>query len=109
MEEVTVNKAELLEALRANREDHRKIFEEALVGYAKEAQAELREHLKRLAAGKRRNIYIQKIVPEDHTRDYDTAIRMFEMALGETVVLKEKDFRQYVMDDWGWAKQFSNH
>ncbi len=33
-------------------------------------------------------------------------IAMIEMSIGETVVLTEGDFAQYVMDDWGWQDQF---
>lgn len=106
MREITVAKAELLAKLQGNRTDHRAIFEEALEGFRREAEAELEMQLVTLRAGKRRNVVVQKIVPQDHTADYDRAIAMIEMSIGDTVTLDEHDFAQYVMDDWGWQGQF---
>lgn len=106
MKEITVPKESLLAKLQQNREDHRAIFEEALVGYQAESEAELQQHLDLLRAGKHRDIRIQKIVPRDHTNDYNRAIAMIEMAMGDTITLSERDFAQYVMDDWGWQGEF---
>lgn len=106
MENVSVYKSELLAKLTANRDDHRRIFEEALEGFQREAEAELQAQLNNLKQGLRRDILVRKPVPVDHTRDYDRAILMIEMDVAETIVLSEKDFAQYVMDDWGWQGQF---
>jgi hypothetical protein len=107
LNEVTVQKSDLLKVLQQNRADHRKIFEEALVGFEKAATADLQRELDRLRAGKRRSIFIQRPVPVDHTRDYDRAIRMIEMSIGDTITVSEGDFQSYVMDDWGWAHEFA--
>lgn len=106
MEKITVAKEDLLAQLIVNRDDHRAIFEEALTGFAAEAAQELETQLELLRQGKRRDIRIVKPVPRDHTADYERAIRMIEMALGDTITLSETDFAQYVMDDWGWQGQF---
>lgn len=106
MQEITVDKAELLSKLQQNRTDHRRIFEEALEGFRAEAIAELEQRLADLRAGKRRDLMVRKIVPQDHTGDYDRAVAMIEMSIGDTITLSENDFAQYVMDDWGWQDQF---
>jgi hypothetical protein len=106
VEKITVQKSELLDKLKQNREDHRRIFEEALDGFFKESQDELQARIEDLRVGKRRNIYISKPVPVDHTFDYDRAIGMIEMAVGDTITLSEEDFAQFVMDDWGWQRLF---
>lgn len=106
MEKITVNKADLLAKLEQNRTDHRGIFEEALDGFAREAEQELNLRLTQLREGLRRDLVIRKPVPTDHTNDYDRAIAMIQMSIGETVTLDEQDFAQYVMDDWGWQGQF---
>jgi hypothetical protein len=106
MERITVKKPELLAKLQQNRADHRAIFEEALAGWMAEAERELTEQRERLLAGVRRDVYVRKPVPTDHTSDYDRAVAMIEMSIGETIVLSEEDFAQYVMDDWGWQSQF---
>jgi len=106
MKEITVPKEALLAKLKENRDDHRAIFEEALVGYETESIGELQQQLDLLRAGKRRDIRIIKVVPRDHTSDYNRAIAMIEMAIGDTITLSERDFAQYVMDDWGWQGEF---
>jgi len=106
MKELTVPKDDLLIRLKQNRDDHRAIFEEALTGYQAESEAELQQQLELLRAGKRRDIRIIKVVPRDHTSDYNRAVAMIEMALGDTITLSERDFAQYVMDDWGWQGEF---
>lgn len=106
MEKITVNKDELLEQLRQNRQDHRQVFEEALDGFKRETIEELEAMLTRLRAGHTRSVHLSKPVPQDHTGDYNRAIAMIEMSIGDTVTLSEDDFAQYVMDDWGWQRQF---
>jgi len=106
VQKITVNKDELLAKLEENRADHRRIFEEALEGFARQAEAELNARIDDLRNGQRRDIIIRKPVPTDHTGDYDRAIAMIRMALGDTITLEEHDFAQYVMDDWGWQGQF---
>lgn len=106
MEKITVQKAELLAKLRANRADHRTIFEEALAGFERETVKELQARIDGIRQGKRRDVRVYASVPQDHTKEYDRAIAMIEMSLGDTIVLSESDFAQYVMDDWGWQDQF---
>lgn len=104
---VRIKKADLIEILTKNRAEHRGIFEEAVDGYRQKAVATLEENLALLKANKHHriaNIYLQ--LPEDHTRDYDRAIKMMEMTTDEEVVLPEAEFKSYVMDDWSWANQF---
>lgn len=106
MEKIEVKKAELLAVLQQNRDDHRAIFEEALEGFRVNVEAELGRWLVDIRAGKRSSVYVSMSVPKDHTSDYNRAVKMIEMSIGDTVVLSETDFAQYVMDDWGWQAQF---
>lgn len=106
MERITVLKSELLAKLEQNRTDHRRIFEEALEGFRREAEADLDARLAEIREGKRRDVVIRKMVPRDHTADYDRAISMVRMAVSDTMILTETDFAQYVMDDWGWQREF---
>jgi len=106
MQNITVAKTELLEKLRTNRNDHRAIFEEALSGFEREVTAELNRAIANIRDGRRRDVRVYRQVPKDHTADYDRAISMVEMSIGDTFVLSESDFAQYVVDDWGWQDQF---
>lgn len=106
MEDVTVDKLALLEAIRENRSKHRAIFEEAVAGYKDKALELLNGHIESVKSGRMTVIAVHLPVPEDHTKDYDRAIKMIEMSVGETIVLSELDFQNYVMDDWRWKQQF---
>jgi hypothetical protein len=109
MNQITVDKTELLAKLEQNRADHRRIFEEALKGFQRESLSELYAEIDRIRKGINRSVYVAKPIPKDHTRDYDRAIAMVNMAVGDTISLSERDFAQYVMDDWGWQKEFLNN
>lgn len=106
MKAITVDKVELIKKLQANRAKHREIFEEALEGYRKAIVAELERRLEAAKANKRVEHYINILQPQDQTKDYDRAIGMLEMSLDGKVELTEQDYMCYVLDDWGWKKQF---
>jgi hypothetical protein len=109
MEKVTVNKKDLLETLKTNRAEHRKIFEEAIEGYRKTATRLLEEQVTKAKANKRFVTYIQLVQPIDQTKEYDRAIRMIEMSVDQTITLSERDFQQFVMDEWQWTSVFATN
>jgi len=106
MEKITVKKADLLAALRKNREEHRAIFEEALEGYRTQAIALLEDRLRMLHKGQPMSVAFELPEPQDQTKDYDRVIRMMELSVEDEISLSEADFAQYVMDDWKWQRQF---
>lgn len=106
METVTVKKAELLEKVRANRDAHQAIYDEAKAGYKALAVAELKKHLKDVERGAMQVIHITMPAPVNQIRDYDRIITMLEMEVEDEVELDETQFSQYVMDDWRWKQQF---
>lgn len=106
MRPVRVDKNQVLTTLKANRENHRKIFEEALEGYRTEAIKQLDEHIKELKSGKPKRTYINVPYPEDHTEDYDTAIELLEMSVDNEIELDVETFKAFYKDAWGWKQQF---
>ena len=103
---VKIKKADLLKVLKENRAAHRKIFEEALVGYKKKVIELLDKKLQEARTGIRVRMVFNLIEPQDQTKDYDRAIRMLEMSIEKVIELSEQDFKAYVMDDWSWKFQF---
>jgi hypothetical protein len=107
MQEVTVKREQLLEKLKENREAHREVFEISLEGYRKAVI----EHLERLLAdareGKRIEHNVRMPVPQDQTPEYDQAIAMLEMSVDDEIELTSQEFACYVMDRWGWKRQFT--
>lgn len=104
---VVVRREELLKELRANREAHREIFLKAQEGFKMAVIGHLEDMLADARNGKRVDFRVNLPQPIDQTKEYDRAIKMFEMAVEETVVLEEHEFAQYVMDDWSWKDQFT--
>jgi hypothetical protein len=101
-----VNKQEALETLRSNRTRHHKIVEEARVGYVRKAKALLNDKLEELATGKITGLRFDLQVPEDHTDDYDLAIRMLELHSKDTIEMSATDVRTLMMDEWDWLRSF---
>lgn len=107
LQEVRVTKSSLITKLRENREEHRAIFEEALSGWKEKVTKALEDAYQDALAGKEFRVHFGLERPEDHTEDYDQAITMLEMSLDEELVLTYSEFRQYVMDEWGWHHAFA--
>lgn len=107
--DVTVQKEELLTILRTNKEQHRTVFEQALVVFRKKAIAALDSRIEQLRKGEVPNLYFNLPIPEEHTDDYDRAIRMLEMHVEPTVTLSEESCMRLVDDDWGWRDAFANN
>lgn len=107
MESVNIDRAELLKILKANRENHRKIFEEALEGYREEVVKELDSMLEDAKKGKKIRRALSLVEPMDQTKDYDRVIKMLDMSKDNIIEISETDFACYVLDDWRWKDQFT--
>jgi hypothetical protein len=107
LNEIKVSKDQLLEVVRTNRDKHRQVFEAALEGYHQAAAKWLGEKLDEAKKGNLRDqLVFREPVPTDHTADYDRVIRMLEMALGDTIKVPEHEFSMFVMDEWGWKREW---
>jgi len=106
VQKVLVNKAERLFKVKANRDQHRKIFLEAMEGFRKAAIKRLDEMIAIAKSGKKIELYVSLTQPEDHTKDYDRVISMVEMSVEKELMLFEEEFSHYVLDDWDWKEQF---
>lgn len=104
---ITVDKIDLITKVKANRDEHRQVFEEAIVGYRKFVHEQLEAMIAQLEAGKTIKQSFSFVIPEDHTDDYDRVIGMLEMDLEGRIVLDESLYRMYVDNDWDWARNFA--
>lgn len=104
---INVNKVDLLNKLRENREKHAADYALAFEGYVQAMREELQGLLVKLDAGEKIPRYLVNREPEDHTDDYDLAIEMFEMATDTEIELDSRQFSKYVKDDWGWKLEWS--
>jgi hypothetical protein len=103
---VRVEKGKLLSRIKANRDDHRKIFEEALTGWQKQLIADLQDAVDDAKAGRAFRYRFKLTRPEDHTDDYDSVISLLEMSEDSEFELSWTDFQRFVMDKWDWQAAF---
>lgn len=103
---VTVKKDELLAALRTNRDAHRSLFLDAQTGYREDIIKELDVMLADARNGKKIRRAVSLVEPQDHTSDYDRVIKMLEMCTKDEIFVSEREFSQFVQDDWGWKAEF---
>lgn len=106
LDTVRIGKGELLEIVQGNRDEHRKIFEEALEGWKRKVTQELERAYEDAKAGRDWRGHVVITRPEDHTAEYDHVIRLLELSLDDELELSARDFSQYVMDRWGWQGAF---
>jgi len=101
-----VAKVTLLNTLYGNRARHAELYIDARAGYISKAKDMLQSMLGELEAGKAPVLRFTLPVPEYHTADYTTVIRMLEMSVEEQIVLTGDEFRVYVEDRWDWMQSW---
>ena len=111
MRNVVVNKGELLEVLEKNRQIHLKEFNEALIGYRAALNKAFKNALKALKKTTDNDLvkfdryenFNDLPVPENHTKEYDLAIRMLQSSVEDKIELSKQEFDQYYFDEWTWS------
>lgn len=107
MNQVRVKTEELVTRVSANREEHAKLYAQAIKGYRQQAWDWFHEQAL-LAADETAEFqtYFPGERPEDHTNDYDVVLDMLAMSEDQEVTLSATDFRKYVRDEWQWKQAF---
>lgn len=108
MKKVRVLTSDLVDVMIKNRENHRKVFLEALDGWKKRVIEELEKSVADAKDGKQFRTSLHLPQPTDHTSDYDTVIAMARMSVDINIELDHLEFLQYVRDEWGWKEDFLN-
>lgn len=106
MKEVTINKDALVERIQSNRDAHRGLYDEAIKGYYLAVARWLDIQQENLNTGEPFETYFNEPRPEDHTNDYDVVLDMLSMSVADTITLSQREFAQYVRDEWGWKQEF---
>jgi len=116
MHQVKVKRGELLEKVKANRQQHIREYRDACEGYKTQAiarideiAADLREKITNLKAGKMIDLVAVRFgldAPRSFEKSYDQAIAMLEMSVDDEITLTDHEFAQYVLDDWEWQETF---
>lgn len=99
----------VLDTLRKNLSEHADIVKEAREGYVREAEQALNHRLAQIRDGKIVDLTFRLSPPQDHSKEYQTVIKMLELHLeagGDKIELKAADVQQYVLNNWGWMDAF---
>jgi len=110
MRNVNLNKTELLEIVRANKEKHVKEFNESVEDYKKAALKLTEENLALAQSGDLDKIAKIRSLPSKPTSyedAYTRAIRMLELSVDAVIELEEHIFNQLVLDEWSWKQNFT--
>jgi hypothetical protein len=97
---------EVLEILKKNRAEHAELVEDSRKGYLKKAKETLAKRLEKLESGKVVDLQFSLHLPQDHTAEYDTVIRMLEMHTEETITLSADEVRNLIENKWDWMEAF---
>lgn len=103
MKTVTINRNELLEAVKTNRAAHVAEYAEAARNYRETVLGALTDRHTAIANGEPISLLFNLPAPQDHTDDYDRVIRMLEMSVDENCTLDAYEFDCYVRDNWTWS------
>lgn len=110
MRSVKVHRAELLDALVANREKHVNEYLEAVGDYKVLAVKVAKDNLKLANSGDLETIAKAKPMPGppvSYEAEYNRAIKMLQMSVDTEIELEDDVFNQLVMDEWSWKRAFS--
>ncbi len=104
---VKVKKAELLNALKENREKHAADYEKAKIGFRKVLEKELEKKLQQCRDGKKVELLFKNQKPNSHLKDYDDVIGMLEFSTDDELTIDHQQYKQYVKNEWDWIKHWA--
>lgn len=109
MRSVKINKTELLDIVRKNKEKHAADYAESVEDYKAAALKVTQTNLKLAKSGDVEQIAKIKGMPQkpvSYDDAYNRAIRMLELSVEDVIEVEEDIFNQLVLDEWDWKHQF---
>lgn len=106
MEPLKYKRSDILFKLNDNRAKHKDDYNNVMKVFKESVVSELQEALELAEAGVEYRLVLKQTKPVNYLDNYDRAIVMLEMSSQEEIQLTEKEFDQYVLDNWGWKHIF---
>ena len=109
MHSVKVNRIELLEIVRTNKEKHIRDFNESVEDYKRAAINVAQKNLELAQSADLDQIAKIKGMPQKPTsyeKEYARAERMLELSVDEVIDVEQDVFNQLVLDEWSWKNAF---
>lgn len=105
MNKVFVERSQLIDILSKNKAKHVETYQKALIGFKIKYQKVISDMLEK----SHKNKFIMRIAleaPFSHEQDYEKAIQMINLSVRNEIELTQKDFENYVLDNWSWSSHF---
>lgn len=110
MNAIKMNRVDLLEIVRANKEKHVAEFLEAVEDYKKLVLTLSQANMKLAKTGDLEQFKKIKPLPSapvSYEDSYKRAIRMHELSVEDIIEVEEDVFNQLVLDEWVWKRNFT--
>ena len=106
---IKVNKKDLIDKIKENKEIHIFEYNKAVIAYKQEALSQLKSLIENANNGDL-ELNLKLITPVDNSENYDKVIEMFEWEVSDEVELSQSEFNEYVQDetDFSITAKFSN-
>ena len=104
-EKVYLKKDILIDTLEKKLELHKKVYTECMIAFKKNYVNALKQMIKDSKKNKFSQ-YIEAEKPQNHTEDYENAIKMIKMSCRNEVELTDTEFKQYILNKWAWMSEF---
>ena len=95
---IKVNKADLINRIKANKAAHIEEYEKACISYKEEALKQLNDLITKVNEGDVK-IKLNLVSPVNNAENYDKIIEMFEWEVEDFVELEQDEFNEYVQDE----------
>jgi hypothetical protein len=110
MRDVKVNKKELLDIVKNNKEKHTADYDESVIDFRNAVLKMAQENLRLAETGDVTAIAKIRSIPQmpvSYADSYTRAIRMLELSVEEVIEMDSTTFNQLVLDEWQWKQQFT--
>ncbi len=101
-----LDKEQVLSRLKTNKEEHEKIYKEAVFGFKERCEKQLSKALEKCNGTE--DIYLSLRAPRNYGSAYETAIEMVEFNKREEIELSANEFAMFMQDRWDWMDDFLN-
>jgi len=107
---IKVNTGHLLAKLQANKEIHIAEYKEAYTLYLKALKESLLKMVSTIDEERHPDLseIYRLLRPQEHTKEYDLAIKMLAWHKEDTITLTNEQYQAYIEDEWQWTIDFRN-
>jgi roadblock/LC7 domain-containing protein len=106
-QQVTVDRLDMIQAVKAGQAKHISEYTEAKADYEAVLLSEFTRVRDQIAAGNFKDTSVHVPAPQDHSADYAEVIEMMEMSVDKNLTLDREAFKAYFKNEWSWSRNFA--